>query len=83
MKNLMLISAVVAVISIATPANAFQCPVDMKKIDAALSAQTNLTAQQKSMVKELREKGETLHKSGNHKASVDTLAKAMKLLGIT
>jgi hypothetical protein len=33
-------------------------------------------------VKKLRAEGETLHKAGKHQESVDTLAKAMKLLSI-
>jgi hypothetical protein len=33
-------------------------------------------------VKSLRAKGEELHKAGKHGESVDTLAKAMKILGI-
>jgi len=61
---------------------AFHCPSDMKKIDAALSKKPALSAEQMSEVKKLRADGETLHKAGKHQESVDTLAKAMKLLGI-
>ena len=35
-----------------------------------------------SEVKKLRTDGEALHKAGKHQESVDTLAKAMKILGI-
>ena len=39
-------------------------------------------AQQAAEVKKLRADGEALHKSGKHQESVDTLAKAMKILNI-
>jgi len=61
---------------------AFHCPADMKKIDAALGKKTALSEAQMSEVKKLRADGEALHKAGKHQDSVDTLAKAMKLLGI-
>jgi len=61
---------------------AFHCPADMKKIDAALSKNPKLTAQQMADVKKFRADGEALHKAGKHQDSVDTLAKAMKVLGI-
>ena len=61
---------------------AFHCPVDMKKIDEALAKNPKLTEAQMTEVKKLRADGEALHKAGKHQESVDTLAKAMKLLGI-
>ncbi len=61
---------------------AFHCPADMKKIDETLGANPKLTAEQISDVKRLRAEGETLHKAGKHQESVDTLGKAMKILGI-
>lgn len=61
---------------------AFHCPADMKKIDAALEKKPALSAEQLSEVKKLRADGEALHKAGKHQESVDTLAKAMKLLGV-
>jgi hypothetical protein len=33
-------------------------------------------------VKKFRADGESLHKAGKHQESVDTLAKAMKILGV-
>jgi hypothetical protein len=65
-----------------TSALAFHCPADMKKIDDALVMNPKLTADQMSEVKKLRAEGETLHKAGKHQESVDTLGKAMKILGI-
>ena len=63
-------------------AMAFHCPADMKKIDDALAKNPKLSAAQMTEVKKLRADGETSHKAGNHQESVDTLAKAMKILGI-
>lgn len=67
---------------ISTSALAFHCPADMKKIDAALATSPKLSSEQLSEVKKLRAEGETLHKAGKHQDSVDTLAKAMKILAI-
>lgn len=61
---------------------AFHCPADMKKIDDALAAGPALSAEQLAEVKQLRAEGEALHKAGKHQESVDTLAKAMAILGI-
>jgi hypothetical protein len=61
---------------------AFHCPADMKKIDDALAKNPKLSAAQMSEVKKLRADGEASHAAGKHQESVDTLAKAMKILGI-
>jgi len=61
---------------------AFHCPADMRKIDEALAKNPKLTAEQTAEVKKYRAEGETLHKAGRHQDSVDTLAKAMKILDI-
>ncbi|MGW8182390.1 MAG: hypothetical protein ACWGMT_00355 [Burkholderiales bacterium] len=60
---------------------AFHCPKDMKQIDAALP-NAKLSSAQMAEVKQLRADGERLHKAGKHQESVDTLAKAKKMLGI-
>ncbi len=65
-----------------TAAMAFHCPADMKKIDAALAKNPTLTAAQMTEVKKLRADGEAAHSAGKHQDSVDTLAKAMKILAI-
>lgn len=65
----------------AAPAFAFQCPADMRKIDAALET-ASLSEADLAKVKELRARGETEHKAGQHAASVATLAEAMALLGL-
>ena len=61
---------------------AFHCPADMKKIDEAMAKSPKLSAAQASEVKKARADGEALHKAGKHQESVDTLAKAMKILNI-
>lgn len=61
---------------------AFHCPMDMKKIDDALAAGPALSAERLAEVKQLRAEGESLHKAGKHQESVDSLAKAMAILGI-
>jgi hypothetical protein len=63
-------------------AMAFHCPADMKKIDDALAKNPTLSAAQMTEVKKQRAEGEALHKAGKHQESVDTLAKAMKTLGV-
>jgi hypothetical protein len=54
----------------------------MKKIDDALAAKPNITAEQLTEVKRLRAEGETLHKQSKHQESLDTLGKAEKILNI-
>ena len=67
---------------ISSAAMAFHCPADMKKIDDALAKNPQLSVAQMTEVKKLRADGEASHKAGKHQESVDTLAKAMKMLGI-
>ena len=75
--------AVLAALAFASSAAfAFHCPADMKKIDAALAKNPKLSAQQMNDVKKFRADGEALHKAGKHQDSVDTLAKAMKILNV-
>jgi hypothetical protein len=72
----------VALMLTSVSAFAFHCPMDMKKIDEALAKNPSLSAQQLADVKKYRADGEAFHKAGKHQESVDTLAKAMKILGI-
>jgi hypothetical protein len=65
-----------------TGALAAHCPKDMKKIDAAMAEKPELSQAQMADVKKYRAEGEAQHKAGNHKESVETLSKAMKILGI-
>jgi hypothetical protein len=71
-----------AILAVSTsPAFAFQCPGDMAKIDAALQT-AQLSDADKATVMELRAKGDELHSAGQHQESVDTLAEALKILGM-
>ena len=72
----------VAALAASGSAFAFHCPADMAKIDAALAKNPNLTDAQAAEVKKYRADGELLHKAGKHQESVDTLAKAMKILDV-
>jgi hypothetical protein len=75
--------ALAALLAFSTSAAfAFHCPADMRKIDDAMAKNPKLTAGQAAEVKKYRAEGETLHKAGKHQESVDTLAKAMKILNI-
>lgn len=58
------------------------CPMDMKQIDEALSAQPQLSAEQLAEVKKLRAEGESFHKAGKHQESVAALGKAKSILGL-
>jgi hypothetical protein len=80
MKRLLALGA--ALLFAAGTAFAFHCPKDMKEIDAALAKNPKLTEAQMKEVKDLRAKGEELHKAGKHQESIDTLAKAKKILSI-
>ena len=71
-----------AMLMAAGTALAFHCPADMKKIDEALAKNPKLSDAQMKEVKAQRAEGEALHKAGKHQESVDTLAKAMKILKI-
>ena len=76
------ISLLAAAVLFAGSALAFHCPKDMKAIDDALAKNPKLTEAQMKDVKKYRAEGETLHKAGKHQESVDTLAKAMKILDV-
>ncbi|WP_397542439.1 hypothetical protein [Roseovarius salis] len=66
---------------LAAPALAGQCPMDMAKIDSAMET-AQLSDENMAKVKALRAEGEEMHAAGEHAASVETLARAKKMLGI-
>ena len=80
----MKLSHLITAIALSFSASAFaaHCPMDMKKIDAALAQGTSLSADDLAKVKALRAEGEALHKSGKHGDSVQKLGEAMHMLGI-
>ena len=79
MKRLGLFSALLVA---SATAFAFHCPNDMKMIDAALAKKPKLSDKEMADVTKYRQDGEKLHKEGKHQESVDTLAKAMKILKV-
>lgn len=73
-------------LAFAPAAWAGSCPVLMVEIDEILASKPDLDEETiidedaNKSVKQLRQEGEQLHKSGKHKESVETLQKALKLL---
>jgi hypothetical protein len=72
----------VALLLATSVAFAMHCPADMRKIDEALAQNPQLTEEQLAEVRKYRAEGEELHNAGRHQESVDTLAKALKILGM-
>jgi hypothetical protein len=54
----------------------------VKKVDAALAKNPQLSSADLDKVQELRAKGQQQHKSGQHGDAVSSLAEAKKMLGI-
>ncbi len=83
-RSLIAAAVAVAVSSAAfSPAQAIYCPKNVKAIDGALGkpwAEVNLSADQKSKVKGLRDKGLAQHKAGDHKSAVTSLAEARRFI---
>jgi hypothetical protein len=65
----------------AASAFAHGCPGEMRAIDAKMPS-VKLTDAQMSKVKELRAKGEQLHKEGKHTESMAALGEAKKMMGM-
>lgn len=78
MKKLIIAGALLASSSLAF---AHGCPAEMKAIDAKLPT-AKLAPADMTKVKDLRAKGEQLHKDGKHADSMKTLGEAKKMLGI-
>jgi hypothetical protein len=76
------ILAAVASFMFAGSALANMCPSLMAKVDAALAQNPSLTAEQLAEVQQLRADGEAQHKSGQHAQSVESLGKALEILGV-
>jgi hypothetical protein len=79
--NILRITIAAFLLVVSTQVLASQCPGDVKAVDAALTT-TSIPAEVKAAVTDLRNAGETLHKAGKHKESVNALAVAKSLLGI-
>ena len=81
MKKIMISALALTAILSTSMAFAGSCPMDMKQVDAAM-ATSSLSMADMAKVKELRAKGEMMHKSGDHTGSVEALNKAKALLKI-
>lgn len=79
MKKLMLACAALLFTGTAL---AFNCPNDMKAVDAKLATNPKLADADMAKVKKLRADGETAHKAGKHDESMKLLGEAKKILGI-
>ncbi|MEX2126152.1 MAG: hypothetical protein WD795_19835 [Woeseia sp.] len=78
--------ATLLVACIASTAFAGSCPLLMKDIDAALGDPTvaeQLSEEQMTEVKQLRKEGEEAHRAGDHPKSMEALARAKAVLGIS
>ncbi|GMQ75224.1 MAG: hypothetical protein BMS9Abin01_0470 [Gammaproteobacteria bacterium] len=81
MKKMTTVLALAALFGSAS-AFAFQCPSDVKKIDAAMAENMSMSASQMAKVKKLRDSGAAHHKAGEHQQALDELAQAMKMMGM-
>ena len=83
MKKLLSAVALAALVAaFSAPALAGTCPNMVKKIDAALAANPDVSAEQTTQITKLRNEGEAQHKAGSHGDAVDSLNKALEILGI-
>ncbi len=83
MKKLLSAAALVALVAAASaPALAGTCPKMVKKIDAALAANPQVSAEQMTQVTKLRNEGDAQHKAGSHAAAVESLNQALAILGL-
>jgi hypothetical protein len=76
------ILAAVASFMFAGSALANGCPGLMTKVDDALAQNPSLTAEQLAEVQKLRADGEAQHSSGQHAESMESLGKALEILGV-
>ena len=56
------------------------CPLLIQKIDQILSESKQISKEQFTEIKQLRNQGEKAHNSGQHKETEDLLKQALKLL---
>ena len=71
----------VLLITMASPALAFQCENLLWRVDTALGKAPGITAEQMDEIKALRDDGAAKHQAGNHGGSVVVLKEALSKLG--
>lgn len=59
---------------------AAHCPSHVKAIDDALAKNPKMSEADMKQVKKLRDEGDSMHKAGKHKESMESLHKAMDML---
>ena len=74
--------AMVCLLIFSSGAFAYRCSIDMRKIDEALAKKPAITEAQETEVRKLRAEGEILHEKGKHQEALETLHKAMEILGV-
>lgn len=67
--------------TLASPAVAFNCPIEIKKVDAVLASELDISQDRRNHAKSLREWAEELHQAGKHKRSLEVLTRAKIILG--
>lgn len=82
MKKSMLGACALSLSLASSLAMASSCPLQVKRIDAALAGKTDISEEMLTKVKSLRTEGERLHKSGQHGESMSKLLEAKAILGI-
>ncbi|MDP6388567.1 MAG: hypothetical protein QF654_01570 [Alphaproteobacteria bacterium] len=80
MKRILVAAAVL--VAMTSPAFAKHCPKDAAIIDKSLPMAKGLDKMQMTKVKEMRDRGMALHKSGKHGESIKVLHEAIKILGV-
>lgn len=80
--NIRMFAIAAALVLFSAPAFAYHCTKDIAQIDKALAAGPNLSSAQIAEVNALRDEGESLHRSGKHRKAINTLAKALDMLGV-
>lgn len=73
------LTAVLFSLMMAGPAVAGQCPSLVSKIDSQL-ASAQIDSGTRAQIEAMRDKGEMLHKQGNHGESVKVLSEALEKL---
>ncbi|WP_104204708.1 hypothetical protein [Billgrantia saliphila] len=77
--------AALVLMAFIAPAWAHMCPSLMSDVDEALENEekvSQLSEDELSQVRDLREQGEQHHSDGNHDQSVEALNKAKEILGV-
>ena len=81
MKKLTLVTA--ALIALASPAYAHQCPQKIAELDAMMQQHGSMiTPQQAAQIRDLRAKAEAEHKAGRHDASLEAVRQAHRAMGM-